>query len=452
MRGLTRCAAILLLCLTGCWQEVEQPLPRYRLKTGQHLVYETTRHLTYDGGSTDSSTHWDVWVTAKDPNGTAHLLILRAEAGDGYKYRSLICYSLSSSGQLRVNGEPDPSASPRELFPALPGSADQLRAGWASEPDEVGAFQRYRVSPGRSAAGSFVFTGQEIDPLQKIRLSPDSATLQFRVGSGMLEQTSSRYSQARSSNSQSTATVKLKSVEQMDHATLARLAADGPVCVAALDRNELLTYEVPKDLTLAGDSGRINAPLHAALARVTDPLTRELLNERLAHPLRSNERLKARAADLAAILNKPCPNFSLQGYDGRIHSLADYRGKVVAMDFWYRGCGWCIRAMPQVQQLATDFPGEDFVMLGMNKHDKDEDAQFVIRELGLTYPNLKAKEFCKTMRVTAFPTLILVDRQGIVREFDDEGWSPTLHRNIGAKIRALLRAPASQPTAAALSR
>ena len=31
------------------------------------------------------------------------------------------------------------------------------------------------------------------------------------------------------------------------------------------------------------------------------------------------------------------------------------RGKVVVLDFWYRGCGWCIRAMPQMKQLADDF-------------------------------------------------------------------------------------------------
>lgn len=42
---------------------------------------------------------------------------------------------------------------------------------------------------------------------------------------------------------------------------------------------------------------------------------------------------------------------------GKKHALKHYRGKVVVLDFWYRNCGWCLRAMPQVKEAATHFRG-----------------------------------------------------------------------------------------------
>ena len=56
------------------------------------------------------------------------------------------------------------------------------------------------------------------------------------------------------------------------------------------------------------------------------------------------------------------------------------------MDFWYRGCGWCMYAMPQVKQLAEDYKDKPVVVLGMNTDRNEEDARFVVKELGLDVP------------------------------------------------------------------
>jgi thiol-disulfide isomerase/thioredoxin len=121
--------------------------------------------------------------------------------------------------------------------------------------------------------------------------------------------------------------------------------------------------------------------------------------------------------------------------------LADYRGKVVVMDFWYRGCGWCMYAMPQVKQLAEDFSGKPVVVLGMNTDREEKDARLVIDTMGLKYPTIHAQEIPKKYGVQGFPTLIIIDAEGVVRDVH-VGYSPTLRDDLAKKIKGLLEKPA----------
>jgi hypothetical protein len=56
------------------------------------------------------------------------------------------------------------------------------------------------------------------------------------------------------------------------------------------------------------------------------------------------------AKRFAAVIGHPAPAWEIKDLDGRTHTLEQYRGKVLVLDFWYRGCGWCMRAMPQVKR------------------------------------------------------------------------------------------------------
>ena len=47
------------------------------------------------------------------------------------------------------------------------------------------------------------------------------------------------------------------------------------------------------------------------------------------------------------------PAFSLEDQQGKTVKLADFKGKVIVLDFWYRGCGWCIMAMPQIKEVVV---------------------------------------------------------------------------------------------------
>ena len=140
-------------------------------------------------------------------------------------------------------------------------------------------------------------------------------------------------------------------------------------------------------------------------------------------------------------MGKPAADSELQGFDGKTHALAEYRGKVVVLDFWYRDCGWCIKAMPQLNALAERFEGRPVAVLGINEDLNEADAKFVADTMGLKYATLhikdKDKGILEKYGVQAFPTLILIDPEGTVRDVH-VGYSPTLRVDLAKAIESLL--------------
>jgi thiol-disulfide isomerase/thioredoxin len=176
----------------------------------------------------------------------------------------------------------------------------------------------------------------------------------------------------------------------------------------------------------------------SAREKVTLPLITKLLDDDLSNHKRYLESSLESAKMLAENLNKPAADWTLKDVDGKTHSLADYKGKVVMLDFWYRGCGWCIRAMPQIKQVVDDFKGQPVVVLGMNTDRDVNDAKFVIEKLGLNYQTLRAdQDLPGKYGVRGFPTLIIIDPKGVVRDIH-VGYSPDLKEQVEKSVKKLL--------------
>ena len=139
----------------------------------------------------------------------------------------------------------------------------------------------------------------------------------------------------------------------------------------------------------------------------------------------------------ADVVGKAAAGWELKGLDGKTHTLTEYRGKVVVLDFWYRGCGWCIKAMPQLNALTGQFEGRPVAVLGMNTDRDEADAKFVSDAMGLKYETLRALGIPEKYGVQGFPTLIVIDPEGKVREVH-VGYSPTLQTDLTKLIEGLL--------------
>ncbi len=94
--------------------------------------------------------------------------------------------------------------------------------------------------------------------------------------------------------------------------------------------------------------------------------------------------------------------------------------------------------MPQVKQLAVEYKEKPVVVLGMNTDREEEDARLVVKELGLDYPQIKAEGLPEHFGVESFPTLIIIDQEGVVRGFHS-GYSADLREKIARRIDELLR-------------
>jgi thiol-disulfide isomerase/thioredoxin len=139
----------------------------------------------------------------------------------------------------------------------------------------------------------------------------------------------------------------------------------------------------------------------------------------------------------AQTLNKTAAPWETTDILGKKHSLMDYRGKVVVLDFWFRNCEPCIKAMPQVKEIAQQFRDKPVAVLGMNIDKEEKDARFVADELKLNYPTLKAGDLPEKYDVHGFPTLVIIDQQGVVRG-RHEGYSTNLVKDVSQAVNHLL--------------
>lgn len=64
-------------------------------------------------------------------------------------------------------------------------------------------------------------------------------------------------------------------------------------------------------------------------------------------------------------------DFSYPDIDGKVHSLSDYKGKVVVVDVWATWCGPCLKEIPFFKKLKDEFEGREVVFMGISV-DKDK--------------------------------------------------------------------------------
>lgn len=151
------------------------------------------------------------------------------------------------------------------------------------------------------------------------------------------------------------------------------------------------------------------------------------------------------AADLAARRDaaaKPAPAFSLPDYpDRKPVSLADYRGKVVLINFWYPSCGPCRGEFPTLQRVLDKYRDRGFAILSLNvlPEEKDFVMPYLTKNRFTFRPLETTTEWAeKTYGARGFPTNLLVDgdgrivfKPGIIR-------SPREQRTFELQIEALL--------------
>jgi thiol-disulfide isomerase/thioredoxin len=71
------------------------------------------------------------------------------------------------------------------------------------------------------------------------------------------------------------------------------------------------------------------------------------------------------------------PDFTLTNLDGKTHSLAEYRGKIVVLNFWATWCLPCREEMPMLSKLAPKYGEKDVAFLAASIDDAQTQSKIV---------------------------------------------------------------------------
>ena len=111
------------------------------------------------------------------------------------------------------------------------------------------------------------------------------------------------------------------------------------------------------------------------------------------------------------------PPLALNDLSGRRQSLADYRGKVVLLNFWATWCEPCRDEMPSMQKLKERLAGRPFEVVAVNYGESQARVSEFLGRMGVDFrvlldPNQDAP---RAWRVRVLPASFLVDAAGRVR-------------------------------------
>lgn len=119
----------------------------------------------------------------------------------------------------------------------------------------------------------------------------------------------------------------------------------------------------------------------------------------------------------------PALDFTLTDQFGNTHTLDQYKGKTILLNFWATWCGPCRSEMPDLQAVYEDYGNneKDLVVLGvaapnLGQEGSAEDITAFLEENGYTYPTLMNEDasLFYSYGISSFPTTFMIDKNGNV--------------------------------------
>ena len=444
-----RAAAGALLCLIAGWGWAELWPMRYDLPVGKKLVYNTASTTRFDRGQTGIMQSLEYWVVRRNPDSSFHLILRRTqshyrETRDGRRTETsqttdwAWCDILPKGG-VAINtslGDIDPGA----ILVPLPADTFSVRAGWGRYDFDRDERELFRLDNSDLSDSLWIFVITKQTPFDAVYEVTYRGEVQFDTRAGLPVRKDIQNLQGFGGRV-TKATTTLGGVLPLDTVWLESFE---PELMAMLKAESTASEFARGTGGEDGNAERNFARAESLLLQAHISLTDSSLMQELDRGIDGYRRLKAGSeptrggkAKKAIAVGSRAPEWRLTGYDGRRYALKDMRGKVVVLDFWYRGCPWCIRVMPQIRTVAERFRGQPVQILGMSTDRDTNDARLVIERMRLNYPSLRAVGIPEKYGVTGFPTMFVIDQKGTIRSIEI-GYAPDAGEKLAKIVEGLL--------------
>jgi len=154
-----------------------------------------------------------------------------------------------------------------------------------------------------------------------------------------------------------------------------------------------------------------------------DPKTGELTGVDLAKIQADPRFNKVIERSIAGWEGKVAPPFAVESLDGKAIRLSDLKGRVCLVYFWFTHCPPCMQITPHLVALQQKYGQRSFTVVGLNADEvleldyTDSDRRTYLESNRVTFPvgRLTADVQAAYGGVQLFPTLFLLDKEGIIR-------------------------------------
>jgi peroxiredoxin len=132
---------------------------------------------------------------------------------------------------------------------------------------------------------------------------------------------------------------------------------------------------------------------------------------------------------------RPAPDFALHDLDDKLRKLSDFRGHVVAVNFWATWCPPCREELPSMQRTYEAHHDKGFEILGVNVGENWDTVAPFLENFSLTYPIVLDTDSAAMAEwgIMGLPTTFILDRDGRIthritggRDWDDPGFRSNL--------------------------
>src|SRR5262249_19891434 len=135
----------------------------------------------------------------------------------------------------------------------------------------------------------------------------------------------------------------------------------------------------------------------------------------------------------------PTPPLALRDLAGKEHRLADYKGKVVVLNFWATWCDPCRAEMPAMQRLQDKLAGRPFVVPAVAYGEGPPRIKAFLKETPVRFTVLLDRDTsaATAWKVKVLPTTLVIDPEQKVRfvAVGDVGWDT---QAVEEQMRSLL--------------